>query len=66
MCGFCSFEKEYGETLIDLDGSESCLRLHKTIDGRFEIRYDKTHVQQESGIVNYCPVCGRKLSEEKD
>lgn len=63
MCEFCNFEKKnIGKGLLDSQGRESYLRVTKFM-GKFFLRYTGTHSKNNEAIINYCPMCGRKLSE---
>lgn len=64
MCKYCEIdiEKYKGKKLFDYEGYESYLSIHRKYDGRFAVQYDEAHAQHGIGIINYCPMCGRKLT----
>ena len=66
MCEYCNteYKNQHGKPLLG-DEYESYLNLHKQIDGRVFIQYDQTHAQHERGYINFCPMCGRKLENDK-
>lgn len=76
MCEFCNFKKRgdndivgYASPLLDFEGRHSWLRLSKSDivyenNNPFELEYAHTHAERYRASINYCPICGRKLSEE--
>lgn len=67
MCEYCNFEVgEYQvKPLLDKEGRKSYLRLHEELDGRIAIEFEQVPQRDNVGIINYCPMCGRKLERDK-
>lgn len=63
MCEFCDFKnKNDGKRFLDTRGRESYLLIRKFM-GKFLLLYGAADAQNNDAIINYCPLCGRKLSE---
>lgn len=64
MCEFCKKVRDSNESLIWDEDKNGELR------GYVEIRYKHDRFELWSGNcfreINYCPICGRKLTEESD
>lgn len=64
-CKFCNKEIGDGKPLCgDLVDGGDVTDIVKTREG-YEIEYWRDFECQYSVKINYCPMCGRKLSEDK-
>lgn len=64
MCDFC----EKGKPLIDTRGNENrdTFLYVKKFLGKWYIDYTGIGAQKSMAEISYCPLCGRKLSEEAE
>lgn len=63
-CKFCNGEIDEGKPLCgDLVDLGNVTNIVKTREG-YEIEYWRDFEYQDSVKINFCPMCGRKLTED--
>ena len=65
-CKLCDFTLEEKDRKVDIDSyfKEDCWIEHENGSYNLAVEYDCGYAVQIINNIKYCPLCGRKLSDE--